>query len=61
MIIKVFDKILIMLANIIARVEEARTKTIKKGISICGDTLLDLKDQEDKVRSQMLRLTALLK
>lgn len=59
--IKVFDRLLVLLANLMASVEEARTKTIYKGISICEDAIDDLKEEELKLQLQIERLEAQLK
>lgn len=59
--IKVFDRVLVLLANLMASVEEARTRTIKKGIAICEKALLDLRVQEDKLLAKIARLKAQLK
>ena len=59
--IKVFDRLLVLLANLMASVEEARTKTIYKGISIYEDAIDDLKEEELKLQLQIERLRAQLK
>ena len=56
--IKVFDRLLVLLANIMASVEEERTKTIYKGISICEDAIDDLKAEELKLEVQIERMRA---
>ena len=60
-LIKVFDRLLVLLANLMASVEEARTKTIYKGIYICEDAIDDLKEEELKLEVQIERLRAQLK